>query len=358
MYISNLRIVNIRLFESLQIELGARFNVFLGKNGAGKTSILEAIDVLSRGKSFRSSSITEIIKQKESGLAISTTVIPEDDHEISLSYVRKKMVSELKINNLQTTKWSEITQYLPVISIHPESYLVITGSPNERRRYMDWGLFHVEPSFKNCWSLYMRALKQRNACLRNKQKSEAKQWHNVLNEYGLNIHRARFDYVRAVSPLIKLYAQKLSLKNNIDIQYNQGWSSEYELIDLLDQELLSDELPLSTSVGPHRANISLKWESKKFATTSSRGQQKVLAIAMYLAQSQYMSDNFSKNGIYLIDELPAELDQGTCQKVLTLLAELNSQVVITSVSDHYLRDYVPHDTKWFHVEHGHASPML
>lgn len=361
MYISSLRIVNIRLFESLQIDLGSGFNVFLGKNGAGKTTILEAIDVLSRGKSFRTSNLSEVIKQNQSDLAISSSIISQDNNETSLSFIRKKSTSALKINSLTTPKWSEITSYLPIISIHPESYLVITGGPNERRKYIDWGLFHVEPNFRMSWSSYVRALKQRNTCLRNKQTNDAKQWHIVLNEYGLNIHQARIRYIEAITPLIKSYATKLNLKHSIDIQYQQGWSSEYELLDLLEQELNGDDLPLSTSVGPHRANISLKWQGKKFSTTSSRGQQKVLAIAMYLAQSQYMADNFSKKGIYLIDELPAELDQETCQKVLLLLSELNSQIVITAVSAHYLRDFVPENTKWFHVEHGHASsisPML
>jgi len=358
MHISSLRVINVRLFESLQLELGPSFNVFLGKNGAGKTSVLEAIDVLSRGKSFRSSNISEIIKQNESSLAISSEMASADNSETSLSFIKKKSISELKINGVAASKWSEITHHIPVISIHPESYLVITGSPSERRKYMDWGLFHVEPTFKNSWSSYMRALKQRNVCLRNKSIKEVKQWHSVLIEYGLIIHNARLDYIQAITPLIQTYTQKLNLNTKVEIEYKRGWSDDYELIDLLERELMDDELPLSTGVGPHRANISLKWDGKKFAATSSRGQQKVLAIAMYLAQSQYMADNFSKKGVYLIDELPAELDENTCHKVLSLLSDLNSQVLITSVSDHYLRGNVPEITKWFHVEHGQATPML
>ena len=357
MYISNLRIFNIRLFESLDIALAPKFNIFLGKNGAGKTSILESIDLLSRGKSFRCSNVSEIMKQNETNLAVSCSIILSDS-EVSLSLARKKSASELKVNSLKAAKWSEITSHLPVISIHPESYLVITGSPSERRKYIDWGLFHVEPSYKNSWSSYMRALKQRNVCLRYKQITQARQWHATLCEYGLIINQARLDYIQAIKPLIKQYAEHLNLKSTIDIEYKQGWSLDNELLELLDQELLEDDLPLSTGVGPHRANISLKWDGKKFAATSSRGQQKVLAIAMYLAQSQYMSDNFSKKGVYLIDELPAELDQNTCQKVLSLLVELNSQVVITSVSEHYLKDFVPENTKWFHVEHNQAKAML
>jgi DNA replication and repair protein RecF len=349
--------VNIRSFESLHIELGPKFNVFIGKNGAGKTSILEAIDVLSRGKSFRTSNLTEIIRQNQTDLAIASSVISADKNEISLSLTRKKAVTELKVNSFVTSKWSEITSYLPIISIHPESYIVITGGPNERRKYIDWGLFHVEPSFKTSWSSYVRALKQRNVCLRNKQINDAKQWHGVLNEYGLNIHHSRLKYLKAITPIIQFYASKLNLNQNIDIGYQQGWSSEYELLDSLERELKPEDLALTTNVGPHRANLSIKWHGKKFATTSSRGQQKALAIAMYLAQSQYMVDHFSKNSVYLVDELPAELDQSTCQQVLLLLSELNSQVVITSVSEHYLRDPTPENTKWFHVEHGHASPI-
>lgn len=361
MFISHLRMVNIRLFESLELDLVPGFNVFIGSNGAGKTTILEAIDVLSRGKSFRSSNLNEIVKQNESDLAISCRVLSAEKNETTLSIIRKKSSTALKVNDLLASKWSEITQFLPIISIHPESYQVITGGPNERRKFLDWGLFHVEPGFRKNWSSYMRALKQRNACLRNRQINDAKQWHSVLDEYGCYLHQARTSYIEAIMPLIMSYANNLNLNKPIQIGYRQGWTQEDNLAYCLDRELQNDELPQSTSVGPHRADLSIKWNNKKFSSSSSRGQQKVLAIAMYLAQSQYMANNFSKKSIYLVDELPAELDQETCYKVLTLLSELNSQVVITSVSDHYLSYHIPADTKWFHVEHGRTcstNPVL
>ena len=153
-------------------------------------------------------------------------------------------------------------------------------------------------------------------------------------------------------------ADKLGLKEAIVFKYRRGWSAEFELMELLDKELNNQEPPISTQYGPHRAEIAISWQDGKFAKSSSRGQQKVLAIALKLAQATHLFEQYQKSSIYLIDELPAELDHARCESVLNLLAELKNQVLITSVSQDPVAGLTDQEIKWFHVERGNVTSML
>ena len=163
---------------------------------------------------------------------------------------------------------------------------------------------------------------------------------------------------KALTPIISEFTEKINLPAKVSFEYQRGWDNQTDLLDALEQELYQNKPPLTTGCGPHRADLLLKWQGKKFSQSSSRGQQKALTIAMYLAQSTYMEREFKKKSVYLVDELPAELDQPTSEKILTLLTELNSQVIITTVSDFYLREQIPEEANWFHVEHGQVNLMV
>lgn len=176
MYISALRMFNVRSFQSAELNLHPGFNILLGNNGAGKTSVIEAVDYLSRGKSFRAANVAEIISRTHSSLAVSAVISGTSSADTHLAVKKLPGGTELSVNQEVVPKWSAITSFIPVISIHPESYLLVTGGPAERRRYLDWGLFHVEPDYKNIWSAYNRALKQRNSCLRVGDVHQARQW--------------------------------------------------------------------------------------------------------------------------------------------------------------------------------------
>lgn len=358
MHLSKIWAQGLRLFQNLEINLSPGINVFIGDNGAGKTSILEAADVLSRGKSFRAAHLAEVIQHDQERIMISAEVIDSSEQTVHLGFAKEGAETQLRLNQENVNKWSDLSQHLPLLAIHPESYQLITGGPNERRKYLDWGLFHVEPRFKKVWSDYVRALKQRNCCLRMQHIQEARQWHQALYENGEEITRLRIEYFTQIEPIVHELADKLGLKNTIMFKYKEGWNRQFDLLSLLEEELKSHNMPTSTQHGPHRANVAFTWNNNKFAKSSSRGQQKVLAIALKLAQATHLFEQYQKSSIYLIDELPAELDQARCEKVLTLLCGLENQVLITSVSKEPVSVLTPQEIKWFHVEHGQVTTML
>jgi len=358
MHLSKLWVQNLRSFEQLEISFSKGMNVFVGGNGVGKTSILEAIDVLSRGRSFRAAQLSEIITYNKKDVIITAEVIGPGDDVFRLGVAKNLESTELRLNQQNAKKWSDLAKYLPLLAIHPESYLLITGGPSLRRKYLDWGVFHVEQDYPKIWGEYVRALKQRNLCLKLKRLKEARYWHKPLVENGEKIRAMRSQYCSEVAPIVQEYAVKLGLNDAIELIFQPGWDTQFDLIDLLEIELNASENTSSTINGSHRADILVMWNGRKFAKTSSRGQQKVLAIALKLAQSHFLSESHNKSTIYLIDELPAELDHERCRKTIELLEELNAQTLITSVSTESIANHITCDAKWFHVKRGHVSSMV
>ena len=358
MHLSTLRAQGLRLFQNLDIGLSPGINVFIGDNGAGKTSILEAADVLSRGKSFRAAHISDVVQHGQEQLIIAAEIVNGSDRSVQMGVARDSTQTQLRLNQKSVSKWSALTENLPLLAIHPESYQLITGGPGERRKYLDWGLFHVEPRFKKLWTDYARGLKQRNHCLRMQQFQEAHQWHQALHDNGEAITDLRSSYIAQISPIVQEVAGKLGLNDAISFDFKRGWDAHRALSSLLDEELKSANKPNTTQCGPHRADIAISWKGSKFAKTSSRGQQKILAIALKLAQAKHLFEQHKKSSIYLIDELPAELDRARCEKVLELLAQLNSQVLITSVSKDPVLALNHREINWFHVERGQVTSML
>ena len=358
MHLSKLQAQGLRLFQHLDISLCPGINVFVGDNGAGKTSILEAADVLSRGKSFRAAHIAEVIRHGQRNLVISAKLVDANNRSVHLGVAKDDEKTQLRLNQENVSKWSVLTENLPVLTIHPESYRLITGGPRERRKFMDWGLFHVEPGFKQLWSDYVRGLKQRNSCLHEQRFPQAKQWHQVLHDNGEQISHLRAEYIKEIEPIVQLIASKMGLNDSIVFDYNRGWNGRCTLLSALQKELENSPRIGTTQHGPHRADVVLSWNGSKFAKSSSRGQQKVLAIALKLAQAKHLFNKIRKSSIYLIDELPAELDRDKREKVLELLGELNAQVLITSVSKNAVLPLMNQEINWFHVEHGRVTSML
>ena len=356
MWVEKLSAQHLRSFEQFSIQLDPGLNIFTGLNGAGKTSILEAVDVLSRGKSFRSSSISPIIQFEQTELTVYAEIKNDLDETVPVGLQYAQGKTQLRLNREKVEKWSVLAAELPIIDINPESYLLITGSPDVRRRFLSWGAFHVEQSFYPAWIKYHRALKQRNECLKQRNYKEAAHWHPAMAESGLLISTIFQQYVDAISPYVIDLLDNFDFDAPVDFEYQAGWNRAGDLQRLLDAELL--ERNNTTTIGPHRCDLKLYWQDQKFAKSSSRGQQKILALAMKLAQSSLLTESINKTPLYLIDELAAELDHHRCQVAIDIISNLNAQALITSVTPEPINKFINNKAKWFHVEHGEVSEMV
>ncbi len=357
MWLQLLQAQGLRSFQQCELTFAPGINVLFGDNGVGKTSILEGINVLSCGKSFRSNRISNIINLDSAELILFGEILTAEQDSIQLGVKINSSSTELRINREKVKKWSELAKNLPSLEIHPESYLLITGGPIERRKFLNWGMFHVEPSYSQIWSDYSRALKQRSICLKSRNIKQARFWHQSLSQNGEMIAEFLTQYSNDLIPYISELAAQFGIADSIELDYSPGWDRTYSLEEMLDLELQSKDMPVSTLNGPHRGDLKIRWNNKSFSKISSRGQQKVLAIALKLAQAQLLKARSGKSSIYLIDELPAELDSIRRQVALDILGKLDSQIIISTVS----RDSVSSinaDIKWFHVKHSSVSAML
>jgi DNA replication and repair protein RecF len=356
MWVKTIAAQHLRSFNEFNLQLGTGLNIFTGPNGAGKTSILEALDILSRGKSFRSSSMSPVIQFDQKSLIIHASVMNGEDQAFHAGVQYSSGQTLIKLNQEKIDKWSQLAAELPIIDIHPESYLLITGAPENRRKFLAWGAFHVEPSFYSAWQKYHRALKQRNECLKQNNYKDAANWHPVMVESATLITKIFQHYTEAITPYIIDLIDYFGFEELVEVDFDAGWDRAQSFQKALEAELL--ERNHTTTIGPHRCDLKLHWQGKKFAKSSSRGQQKVLAVAMKLAQASLLQENINKTPIYLIDELVAELDEVRCAAALEVIAALNAQALITSVTPEPINQFNNHSAKWFHVEHGQATEMV
>lgn len=339
-----------RNLVTARIPLGHNFNIFLGGNGAGKTSLLEAIYVLGRGSSFRSAHNSSLITQGFDSFAVSGQLVP-DAIVVGIEHQRRDG-NRYRINGGPVLNRASLIERLPVQFIGPDSHQLITEGPQLRRRFLDWGVFHVEPSFISIWQRYQRVLKQRNAALR--QGHILKVWDAALVEAAHPLDNLRRTYLNQFHSIALHYIAKLcNLK--VGLEYLGGWRQGTSFEQVLLENREQDQALGHTRFGPHRADVQIKVNGKAAKDVVSRGQQKLLVTALLIAQTAFTQKE-QRPCLILIDDLASELDMEHRQAMLSLLAELKSQIIITAVEEWpWLRQQ--NQTRVFHVEQGSVTPQ-
>jgi DNA replication and repair protein RecF len=235
-------------------------------------------------------------------------------------------------------------------------FRLLEGSPQLRREYIDWGVFHVEHNFIQVWRDFKKAHQTRNAILRNGGCSEAERgiWHASLADLANQINLMRQAYIQRLKPVFDKYMSQLNPELDIQLAFYQGWTKDREYLDILNDNWESDLKQGYTQLGPQRADLRIKSESKPAVEVLSRGQQKMVVCALKLAQAEIYQQASEKPCIFLVDDLGAELDINHRKALCTLLESLKCQVFVTAVEESQMADCwsVSSQLKKFHVEHG------
>lgn len=332
MILHELQIHHVRNFSQQTFPLNPRFTLIYGPNGSGKTSILEALYVLSRGFSFKSREISPLMMHEASTL----TVFAKAENNQTISVQKSASAATIfKLNGETCTNSSQLAYALPCQIFYQDLFDIMDAGPSTRRSMLDWGMFHVKHSFLPLWKNYKRVLQQRNALLRQQAKIDHLQlWDKQLVDLAEQLDAGRKAYFAEWKTAFEAMLPKLC-DIPCEIAYFKGWDkkeSGKSLETILKEHYHSDLQRQYTQYGPHQADIIIKTDSLNAKKILSRGQQKMILITLKLAQTTLLN----KDCLYLLDDFSAELDDAHVQRLLALLSEAPGQYVLTSIkADNY-----------------------
>lgn len=355
MQIQSLRIKNFRNLAEQKLVFNPKLNLFFGKNGSGKTSLLEAIYHFGYARSFRTHTPSKIIQYESEEFSLFCEALNEVGVHYACGMLRtKKGELNLRLNHEILSSSAALVELFPMQLLNPDSYELLTAGPKTRRQFLDWGLFHVKPIFINLWRRLQKALKQRNAALKqNLSQQMVSIWDPEIILVAEELNQLRKDYVKQVQPYLSSYLGEMLPGIVIDIKFYSGWNEELGLETLLKNNFNRDKEQGYTEYGPHKADLKLTINKIPAVDVLSRGQQKLFAYVLKIAQAAYLKQATGENTLILIDDLPSELDSEKQGKILELILEQNFQLFITAIEPSAVFDkvsaYEPHE---FHVEQG------
>ena len=398
--IERLQISHLRNLTQVNLQPAA-CNVIIGANGSGKTSLLEAIFLLSRGKSFRHHQPKRYIQHHQNATTVHAKI---NDGSTLAIQKQADATTVLRLNQITVYNQSILTEQLPTLLIDPSTMDMLEQGSASRRQLLDWLVFHMKQGFHPQWIAYQRLLKQRNSLLKQRrhlthvQLAELRAWDKGLSTHAALIHHYRETIFEAWQPyfsesiaqLLPAYAEQLSLS------YNAGYDTSIAL-DIQLNERLEQDLQLGyTRIGNHRADIHVHWRSiaseqratdkknasfevnestklpvlkEQAANILSRGEKKLLITALRLSQLPLLlnvknnsdlarSDaKLNATPVVLLDDITAELDERAIEILLATLAQLPCQVFMSSLTDSILPMINEYwlEPKVFHMKQGEIS---
>ncbi len=349
--------------ETVQLQPG--LNWIYGPNGSGKTSFLEALYFLTTGRSFRTRHLKYIFAEnsEREDFILHGLVQCNNGSDVEIGIRKSKQQSGLiKVGGQAISAASELVVLNPISIVQPHSFDLLYGSPKVRRRFFDWGVFHVEHQFRDAWRQYNNCLKQRNSLLRTGRidKLEIRYWNQQLANFGEQVWHSRQSYLEDFKIVLATYTRRL-LSNYLDTDkinftLKKGWDKNKTLAEMLDDQFEKDLEKRFTQYGPHRADFIITIDRKAADQWLSRGQQKLLIMALYLAQIELVQQR-NKNMVatVLLDDISAELDARSVETLIKSLLDCGSQVIATTLQDPRNYAWERVRAEMFHVEHGQLS---
>ncbi|GLQ42955.1 DNA replication and repair protein RecF [Dyella nitratireducens] len=254
----------------------------------------------------------------------------------------------------------ELIRECVVVCFEPGSHALIAGAAEERRRFLDWGVFHVEHEFLVIWRRYQRALKQRNSLLRAGpafDESLIVPWEVELGRTGALIDQWRRAYLDALLPFLKEQAALLLPElGYVELRYRCGWAENEDLAGVLASQRFRDQSRGHTTSGVHRADWSISFQLAPQREHLSRGQEKLTALVCVLAQAWLDARHRGEWPIVCLDDLASELDQVHQAAVVNSLRATPAQVLISGTELPRVLEHQP--IRMFHVEQGQLTPLL
>jgi DNA replication and repair protein RecF len=352
MSLTHLTIANVRCIEQATLEIPPGLTLIYGPNGSGKTSILEAAFMIGRGRSFRTRNNERLIRYGQDVLRVIGKVRSEDGIPETIGFEVTRAATTARIGGRSAESLAELSQAFAVQVIDPGVHRLVEEGGYRRRRWLDWSVFHVEPQFVDTWLRYTRALKQRNASLRSG--ADPQLWEPELARLGESISHSREELVGRLQPYWREELEALA-GLPVELGYQRGWTQEHSLAEALESSRARDRARAVTHFGPHRADITLRLHGRAAREALSRGQQKLVAVAMTVAQLRLLKEVTQIHPTLLLDDPAAELDGEYLQRFIAQVMRLRCQLVVTSLHPESRLFGAPE--REFRVVQGRVQPV-
>jgi len=355
-----LEIDNFRNLHQVTLECGPGLNLIVGANASGKTSLLEAMYFLGRLRSFRTTQVRELIRNDAERFRIRAKIAAAvDARRIPLGIERDAHVLTARIDGAPARSLAELALQVPVLLLNPASHRLLEDGPQQRRRFMDWGLFHSEAGFFEVWKNFSAVLRQRNATLRmSTDLRSVSAWDTEFVHQAIRLDRYRAQYCEALETLLTEIVAPISELSPVAVDYRRGWLEGQDLHEILHAAREQDRRHGYTRSGPQRADFLLRVQGRAAAERLSRGQQKLLVIALVVAQASLYRRHRGHACILLVDDLPAELDPSYRSRALAMLATLDSQLFVTALDSALLQDLTVSNPTQFEICDGKLRKMV
>lgn len=359
MALQHLACKGFRNLAPVELDFSPQLNQIIGPNGSGKTSLLEAIYFLGRARSFRTHRLHHLIQTDNESLLVRGTVDRQDGRRVHVGIQRSRQKQEIRLGGQPLRQLADLVAWFPIQIMNPDSHRLLEDGPGKRRQFLDWGVFHVKHHFFPVWQQFSRTLKQRNAALRaGSPVKQIQVWDEALIQSAQEIDQLRRQYLEQLEPYLMENLALLVDLPGVRLRYQAGWPKELDYPAALERGLESDQRQGFTHAGPHRADLRIDVEGVPAIERVSRGQQKQLITAMLLAQAQLYQETTGNPCMFLIDDLPAELDPEHRGRVLDCLHRLSAQIFVTATDEELLPAQEWAEKKMFHVKHGQVQEMV
>jgi DNA replication and repair protein RecF len=376
MTVRDIQIENFRNHTRTGLEFGSGVNTLLGKNGQGKTNILEAISCLCLTKSFYAASDATLVQFEQESFEVEGTM--SDDagaaYTVSLEYDKKSGEKVFSVNGVRVERLASVIGQFPVVVLSPENNAITFGAPSDRRKFIDLLLSQLSRAYFEELLEYRHVLQQRNRIL-----FEAKQrrtirgdilepWDRSLAGHGARIVQRRSQLVEEFREYVaRLYAELVETREEPTISYvSVPKANPKESLESIGESILfeiknkcSEEYRRGLSlVGPHRDDLVFQLNGTDLQKYASQGQHKTFLIALKMAEFYYLKDKRGETPILLLDDVLSELDEARSRSLLSFIAELG-QTVVTTTDEAPFRDTIhwSNENRKYYVEAGTCRPI-
>ncbi len=335
MIIKKAKLENIRNYENEEVTFDSDINIIIGKNGQGKTNLIESIYVSAFSKSFRTSKEKEIVNFNSKIGSINIDYLKDGEEENISFYISNKGEKNIKINGVKIEKMSQLIGNILVVVFSPEDLKIIKEDPEKRRSFIDRELCQLSLSYFNNLSKYKKILLQRNKYLKensiNKEILEV--WNESLALHGKEIINKRIEFVKKLNNISKDIHKNIKAEEVLEIKYKGNIDKDADFLSILNENIDNDINARTTTRGPHRDDIEIFINNVNTRKFGSQGQQRTAALSLKLAEIQLIKEEKEESPILLLDDVMSELDEERQKFIIKYLKDVQLFITTTHISE-------------------------